>query len=1328
MAKNVEAAYPLSPLQQGLLFHTLSRPGEPTYFEQIRCTIEGELDRAAFEDAWNWALDRHPILRTAFAWQRLKEPLQVVGRTVRTTLDWADWRGRPDADDAWQQLLEEDRQRGFDMAKAPLMRLIARRTGDTTHRFVWSHHHVLLDGWSFGLVLHEVLGCYASLVGEGRPLSLEPARPFGDFIRYLGERDSAADEDFWRTYLRGFDAPTRLAVDRGEGVHEGGGGVEVTLSATLDHATSAAVQQQCARLGVSLSALAHAAWARLLGSYSGEQEVLFGSTTAGRPPELTGVEQMVGLFINAVPLRVRIDPAQRVGDWLEDIQRDLFRLQAHQFTGLARVQELSDVERGKPLFETLLSFQNYPLDDGHNEDWGGIRLTDYGWSGPTNYPVAVRAFPGDEVMLVLSYYRHRLDDTVAETMLDQLRSLVERLGSAPDRTVGEIPTVAGEHAELVLRCWNDTAADFDLDRTLHGLAEHQAAVRPDATAVVAGDGRLTYAELDTRANQVAHRLVALGVRPGDRVGLCTDKSTATVAGILGIMKAGAAYVPLDPAYPAERIAYMVDDAGLSALVTWGSGADVAGRLDLPWLALDKDAAVVAAEPATPLGLTVSPEDFAYVIYTSGSSGRPKGVMLDHRGRVNNIEDYCRTFGMGPDDRTLCVSSLSFDISVCDLFCSLNAGGVFVLPEPARAKDPDHWLDLVEREGITLWHSAPALMDALLDVTEERGPRPGTLRLTVLDGDWIPLTQPDRVRASFPAARVVSAGGATELSVDSVTYPVGAVDPAWRSIPYGRPMANQTAYIVDERMEPAPVGVPGELCLGGVGVAAGYLDRPALTAEKFIPHPWSDRPGDRLYRTGDLARFGPDGTIELLGRIDFQVKIRGVRIELGEIESVLREHPGVDTCLVAAPADDAGDRRLAAYVVPAAGHRARDDEEGQAAFHAELRAWLRRRVPDHLVPETFVRLERLPLTANGKVNRRELPAPRFRAAGTRRAAPGTPLETAIAGHWAGVLGVDASELDVETSFFDMGGNSLKALRACRVPGHAIPITALYQYRSVRALADHLGNSGDDTGPLVRLGAAAEPAPDTPAVICVPYGGGHAGVYQPLADALAGRLAVHAVRLPGHEHDGGDEQPQSVPAVARAVAEAARDLKDRPILVYGHCGGVALATEITRLLEEDGLDVRHLVVAASYPPTAGDALADDPFAELTDRELARSFAELGGFEDLDDDEAETIGRLLRHDGTEARRYFRQALDQVAQRPDGLLRTPLTCLIGEDDPLTEGYAEGWRGWGLLAPRHELVVLPGDHYFVRGHADLVADQLVAAARPAAPARSAATTTEVSQ
>ncbi|MEH0971266.1 amino acid adenylation domain-containing protein [Micromonospora sp. CPCC 205546] len=1294
MANNVEAAYPLSPLQQGLLFHTLSRPGEPTYFEQIRCTVAGPLDLAAFGQAWNWVVARHPVLRTAFAWQKLKEPIQVVGRTVTVPLDWADWRDRADPDADWRDLLHADQQRGFDMARAPLMRLTLRQVGEHEHRFVWSHHHILLDGWSFGTVMREVLECYASLVEHGRLPAVEPVRPFGEFIRYLGERDKAADERFWRDYLSGFTAPTRLAVDQGQGVHEGGGGTEIALSVSLDPQVSAAVQATCARLGVSVSALVHAAWARLLGAYSNEDEVLFGSTTAGRPPELTGVEHMVGLFINAVPLRVRIDPARRVADWLTDVQRDLLRLQSHQFTGLADIQQLSELERGKPLFETLLSFQNYPLGDEHASRWAGMQLVDYDWSGPTNYPVAVRAFTGEQIMLVLSYYRHRLDDEVAKAMLDQFRLLVERLGTEPDRHVWEIEAVAGEHAERIQRHWNATARPYDLDRTLHGLAERQAAARPAALAVVAGDGRLTYAELEARANQVARCLVQMGIRPGDRVGVCTDKSTATVVGVLAVMKAGAAYVPLDPSYPRDRIAYMVADSGQRALLTWGRGTRATSGFELPRLALDDDWSTIAAQPATPLDLRVPPEAFAYVIYTSGSSGQPKGVMLDHRGRINNVEDYCRTFDMGPDDRTLCVSSLSFDISVCDMFCSLNAGGVLVFPEPGREKDPEHWWDLLDREGVTLWHSAPALMDALLDVAAERASEQDTLRLAVLDGDWIPLTQPDRVRAVFPRVNFVSAGGATELSVDSITYPVGAVDPAWRSIPYGRPMANQSAYILDERMQQVPVGVPGELLLGGVGVAAGYLDRPELTAEKFVPHPWPSRPGERLYRTGDLARFGPDGTIELLGRIDFQVKIRGVRIELGEIEAVLGEHPQVRACLVAAPPDESGDRRLVAYVVLT-------DPAPADDLPARLRGWLRRRVPEHLVPEGFVQLEKLPLTSNGKVDRRNLPAPRFAATSGRSAAPANEVEELLARHWAQVLAIDFEALDVEASFFDLGGNSLKALRACRIPELPIPITALYQYQSVRALAEHLGRGQSETGVLVRL-TRSDPAP---VLICVPYGGGHAGVYQTLAEAVEGRFALHSVRLPGHEHGGTDEALQPLDTVADAVVEASRGLKDRPVVIYGHCGGVALATEIARRLEQQGFDLRGLTVGASYPPERVNELDDDPFAVVDDVELAMRFAALGGFDDLSDDEARTIGRLLRHDGTEARRYFRRLLAQ----PGEPLRAPLSCLIGDKDPLTEDYAEGWRSWQRLAARSELLVLPGDHYFVRERPQDVAEHLAA-------------------
>lgn len=1295
MTKNIEAVYPLTPLQQGLLFHTVSRPGEPTYFEQICCAIRGDLDRDAFKQAWNWVAARHPILRTAFAYKQAQEPVQVVGRQVHVALDWADWRDRADPDADWQALLQADRDQGFDMAKAPLMRLIARQVGEQHHLFVWSHHHILLDGWSFGLVLHEVLDCYAELVRSGRPPALPAPRPFGDFIRYLERRNSRADEAFWQAYLAGCHAPTRLAVDRGQGVHEGGGQAEVTLSVQLDAQVSRTIKEQCARLGVSLSALVHGAWARLLGAYSGEDRVMFGTTTAGRPPDLSGVEQMVGLFINAVPLLVDIDPRARVGDWLVCLQRDLFKVQEHQYTGLGRIQELSPLQRGNPLFETLLSFQNYPLEDGHLESWEGIRLTDYSWTGPTNYPIAVRAFPGERIMLVLTYYRHRLDDDIAAAMLDQLHSLVERLGTGTDRSLWEVEAVAGPHAERILRTWNDTGYPYADRQTLHGLAERQAALRPHAVALVAGAERLTYAELDARANQLARYLIDYGVRPGDRVGLCTEKSAATVVGMLAVMKAGAAYVPLDPAYPQARIEYMVDDARLKVLLTWGRGGQATAGLGVDRIALDADWERIAAQPAAAPGLHVSPDAFAYVIYTSGSSGQPKGVMLNHRGRVNNVEDYCRMFGIGPDDRTLCVSSLSFDISVCDLFWTLHAGGTLVFPDAGRDKDPAHWLDLMAREGVTLWHSAPALMDALLDTVADAGTAPAALRLAVLDGDWIPLPLPDRVRAAFPAVQVVSAGGATELSIDSVTYPIGAIDPAWRSIPYGRPMGNQTAYIVDHRLEPVPVGVPGELLLGGVGVAAGYFERPGLTAEKFIPHPWSSVPGERLYRTGDLARFGADGTIELIGRIDFQVKIRGIRIELGEIEATLRAHPQVETCLVNAPADASGERRLAAYVVAAGG-------AGDALAPA-LRAWLRQRLPEALVPEAFVLLDRLPLSANGKIDRRALPVPEFAVASAERVAPANELEEALARHWAGVLGMEPDRLDVTTSFFDLGGNSLKALRACRLPGRPIPVTALYQYRSVRALAEHLGAAG--SGPDVLVPLTRKEA--GPVAICVPYGGGHAGVYQGLADALAGRMSVYAVRLPGHEHDGSDEALQPLDAVAQAVAAAAAEqFAHRPVVVYGHCGGVALATEIARRLEARALDVRALVVAASYPPRHAADLEHDPFADQSDEQLAMGFARLGGFEDLSAAEAKAIGRLLRHDGTEARRYFHARLSA----PDGRIRAPLSCLIGAADPLTADYAEKWSAWRLCAERCELHVLPGDHYFVRQYPQSVAECLMAA------------------
>jgi len=781
-----------------------------------------------------------------------------------------------------------------------------------------------------------------------------------------------AEEDFWRDYLAGIVAATRVGMDR-----EG--------SYLLDERAEVRMRLNVGGLDgeVSLVTYACAAWARLLATYSGESDVVFG-------------------IVGARPLRVRVDPALQVKTLLKAVATDIASLSARRATPLARLCELANLAPGAALFDTAL-YIGAERDEPRDE----------------RQPSMVVSIVGETIAeLVLHYPANAMGATAAAEMLDQFHMLLEALPRHAESTLHAVPTVAGRYATRALHEWNATFEPYDDQQTLHGIVERQAATHPDRLAVAADDGEWSYGELDRRANQLAHHLVTLGVNPGDQVGLCTEKSAATVAGILGIMKAGAAYVPIDPGYPSSRIEYMANDAQLRVLLTWGQGAQATAKLTLPRVALDDDWAIIDKHPAEALTIKVPADVFAYAIYTSGSTGQPKCVLLNHRGRVNNIEDYCRRLELSAIDRVLCVSSLSFDISVCNIFCMFRAGGCVVFPSRDRQKDPDHWLDLMQDRSVTFWHSAPALMDALLEAASERHYDRNSLRVALLGGDWIPLSQPDRARAAFPRLRFVTAGGATELSIDSTFYPVDTVDPAWRSIPYGRPLANQSALILDKNIALVPPGVPGELHLGGAGMGAGYMNRPSLTAEKFIPHPWPVTPGERLYRTGDLARYTPDGTIELLGRMDFQVKIRGVRIELGELECVLAEHPSVAACLANAPHDAAGDRRLTAYVVPTP-----DADDG---LHAALRAWLGSRLPAHLIPEAFVTLERLPLTPNGKVDRRNLPVPDQDAYAARAYEPPRgDGEQTLAVLWQQLLGVE--RVGRHDQFLDRGGHSLQLVR-------------------------------------------------------------------------------------------------------------------------------------------------------------------------------------------------------------------------------------------------------------------------------------------------------------
>ena len=575
----------------------------------------------------------------------------------------------------------------------------------------------------------------------------------------------------------------------------------------------------------------------------------------------------------------------------------------------------------------------------------------------------------------------RLTSDVPARMVGHLETMLAGAFEEPDEPIHDLPLLTSAEKKQILETWNDTACDFPREVCLHQLFQQRVARCPDAPAVVLGGRHLTFAALDARANRLAHHLRSLGVGPNELVGLCVERSFEMVVGLLAIAKSGGAYVPMDPAYPRERLGFMLDDSRVRVLLTQ---RDLVRTLPEP----ARDVQVVLLDgaerfanlPSTTPESGVTAEHLSYVIYTSGSTGKPKGVVLNHRGRVNNFLDFNRRFGISTGDALIALSSLSFDMFAFDVFGTLAAGATMVLCKPDEQDDPAAWARLMNEHRVTIWHTVPSLLEMLVEHLErEPALAPRSLRLTLLGGDWIPVSLPDRLRALVETTRIVGLGGATECSMDSILYEIGRVDPQWRSIPYGAPMTNQRAYVLDEDRRLLPVHVAGELYIGGIGVAEGYHDRPELSAERFLPDPFVKEPGARMYRSGDLVRWTEDGNLELLGRIDDQVKIRGYRIELGEIEACLRQQPAVREAVVAAKTDASGEERLVAYFVPRGTESSEDDCASASArsiscLENELRSALAAQLPHYMVPAFFVALEELPLSPNGKVDRKRLPEP------------------------------------------------------------------------------------------------------------------------------------------------------------------------------------------------------------------------------------------------------------------------------------------------------------------------------------------------------------------
>ncbi|WP_052422677.1 non-ribosomal peptide synthetase [Nonomuraea candida] len=1033
--RGVEDVYPLTPMQSGLLFHSLGKHESDIYYTHFGLVLDGVSDPTALAAAFQRVVDRTPILRTAVTGEDVGAPLQVVHRDVLLPVTRHDWRGLTPEEqrERGRRLWEECSREELDLAVPPLMGLHIARLTDTSVRILWSSHHILLDGWSFADVLSEVFAEHAGLTG-GPASAPKARRPYRDYLRWLSEQDESAAAEYWTRTMAGFTAPTPLPYDRPPvRAHQSRDTASLDLRLSPERTRRLERFARDARLTVNT--LIQGAWAAALSRYGGERDVCFGTTVSGRPADLAGSDEMIGLFINTLPARVHVDRDLDVLTWLRRIQEQQVDARQYEYVSLAQVRQWSEMPPGANLFDSAVVFENFPYDD-EAAGRSGLRIREMTSVETSNYALTCVAHMTDTLAMRLGYDPLLIDESTARGFADHLLGLLDAMAAEPDRPLRALP-VAGE-AELrrLLVEWNDSATGYP-ERCLPDLFAEQARRVPGAPAVVCGDERLTYAELDGRANQLAHELAGRGVGPEVPVGICLEGGLDLVTAVLGVLKAGGAYVPLDPFYPRDRLAHMLDDTAPPVLITHSGLADRLPTVRAEVIRLDERAAGLDRHPRTAPEVALTPGNLAVLVYTSGSTGRPKAAMLTHRGLVRLVRaDGRHTFGGAA---TIAQHhSISFDASQNELWNALLTGACLAV-QPGDFRSVDQLDAFLRAHRVEAMSFAAGFFHAIADTD------PGILaglRKVVVGGEALSPAHCARVREALPGLEIVNAYGPTECSVTATCFPVAEVAAGDAVVPIGRPVAHARVYLLDGDLNPVPAGVAGEAYIGGDGVTRGYWARPGMTAERFVADPFGP-PGARMYRTGDLMRWRADGSLEFVGRTDDQVKVRGYRIELGEIEQALGRHPAVARAAVVVREDQPGQRRLVGYVVAGA---------GAAVEPKELAGFAGGTLPEYMVPAAFVVLDRLPLTPHGKVDRRALPEPVQDEAARSYVAPRTPAEEAMAAIWAEVLGVE--RVGVRDNFFELGGDSILSIQVVfksRRAGLPVYSSDLFRHQTVEELA-------------------------------------------------------------------------------------------------------------------------------------------------------------------------------------------------------------------------------------------------------------------------------------
>ncbi len=1067
--RDVEEILPATSTQQGMLFHSLWGATQDAYVNQLCLELNGELREKSLRRACESIVDRYAVLRSFFTWGEADVPIQVLER--RATLEWQfhDWSALPGDQRRTRSssYLAEDRARGIDLGKAPLIRMSLLRLADDCYQLIWTHHHAILDGWSVAVLWEEISRSYAALI-EGKKPSLAPPLSPAVFARWLKERESSDDRNFFSALLKGYEQPLQL-------------GIEMPQAASARHAierTTRRIGQELKRAldvfarsqKVTLNTVVQLSWAVLLARYSGRRDLVFGVTSSGRPAALADSDRMVGLFINTLPVRVQFQPGSTIPDLLVALQEQLAEMSSHQHCSLPEIHQASDVPGEEALFNHILVFENYPIAQAGQE---GMPFQVSGTTSfeSTNYALTAVATPGEDLVLDLLYDPQIFTCDTVERLAAHWVAIFEQVVN----TQGDISNIqlltSAECDAMYAQC-APVREHRKLQGTIGDLFEQRVAERPSATAVVYSKGELSYDELNQRANQIANLLRELGVEQGARVGICAEPGVAMMSALLGTVKMGAVYVPIPPSYPPDQISYMLCDSNARVVLVESAYEHRASGSGARLVAMDEAFEFLRDCISDPPPVSISPADPLYAIYTSGSTGRPKCAAVTQAGFLNLLEWFTvDELALTEKDRVLIISSFGFDLTQKCLFGPLLTGGTVVLAESHY--DSDRIRRQIEAHHITVLNCTPTAFYPLVegDLFAPENAHP-TLRSVVLGGEPISSSRlRDWFTAHLGRAKLVNSYGPTECTDVCVATSFLEADLAartWTMI--GSPLPECEAFILDAELAPVPVGVPGELYIGGIGVGFGYLNKADLTAEKFLPHPLSKKPGERLYRTGDVGRRREDGRIDYLGRTDHQVKVRGFRIEFGEIESVLREYHGVQEAVVIAQNDI-----LVSYIVV---NDSFDEEQLQ-----RLRAYAASRLPPQMVPTAILRLEKLPLSPNGKLNRAALPV--FHPERTER--PYQPAATAdeevLLGIWKAVLGVE--RMGVEDNFFELGGHSLLATQVVSQARRAfqvdIPISSVFDVPSVRGLAKVIREQADSAVPLTVAPIQVVAEPDEAAML-------------------------------------------------------------------------------------------------------------------------------------------------------------------------------------------------------------------------------------------------------